>query len=112
MGKRGRPARIIRSSKPAKCPSCGNRQFLIVVYGYPSNEVIDEIEKYDIRGCCLPPYKKVRDKSGDYFHCPEPRYVCSNKNCRLEVFMKKDAEIMPPIDETRYDFAKSNVAKT
>ena len=32
MGKRGRPARIIRCAKPAKCPNCGNRHFLIVVY--------------------------------------------------------------------------------
>ena len=89
MGKRGRPARIIRCAKPAKCPKCANRNFLIVVYGYPSNEVIDEIDKYDIRGCCLPPYKKVRDKSGNYYHCPEPKYVCSNQDCRLEVFMRK-----------------------
>ena len=44
MGKRGRPARIIRSGKPAKCPKCGGKDFLIVVYGYPSNEVIDEID--------------------------------------------------------------------
>ena len=62
MGKRGRPARIIRCAKPAKCPKCGNRHFLIVIYGYPSNQVIDEIDKYDIKGCCLPPYKKVREK--------------------------------------------------
>ena len=48
MGKRGRPARIIRCAKPAKCPKCGNRHFLIVVYGYPSNEVIDEIDKLQI----------------------------------------------------------------
>ena len=95
MGKRGRPARIIRCAKPAKCPKCGNRHFLIVVYGYPSNEVIDEIDKYDIRGCCLPPYTRVRDKFGQDYHFPEPKYSCSNKDCRLEVFIKKDAEIMP-----------------
>ena len=101
MGKRGRPARIIRSGKPAKCPKCGGRDFLIVVYGYPSYEVIDQIDKYDIRGCCLPPYKKVRDKkSGELLSCPEPKYSCSNKDCRLEVFMRKDAEIMPPIDDS------------
>ena len=46
MGKRGLPKRIIRCAKPAKCPRCDNRHFLIVVYGYPSNEVIDEIDKY------------------------------------------------------------------
>ena len=45
MGRRGRPARIIRSGKPAKCPKCGGKDFLIVVYGYPSNEVIDGIDK-------------------------------------------------------------------
>ena len=101
MGKRGRPARIIRSGKPAKCPKCGGKDFLIVVYGYPSNEVIDQIDKYDIRGCCLPPYKKVRDKkSGEFLSCPEPKYSCSNKDCRLEVFMRKDCEIMPPIDDS------------
>ena len=53
MGKRGKPKRIIRCAKPAKCPSCANRHFLIVVYGYPSNEVWDNVDKYDIRGCCL-----------------------------------------------------------
>ena len=106
MGKRGSPARIIRCAKPAKCPKCGNRHFLIVVYGYPSNEVIDEIDKYDIRGCCLPPYKKVRDKSGNYYHCPEPKYVCSNQDCRLEVFMRKECEIMPPIDDSYHFYGR------
>ena len=101
MGKRGRPARIIRSGKPAKCPKCGGKDFLIVVYGYQSNEVIDEIDKYDIRGCCLPPYKNVRDKkSGELLSCPEPKYSCSNKDCRLEVFMRKECEVMPPIDDS------------
>ena len=41
MGKTGRPSRIIRSGKPAKCPKCTIRHFLIFVNGYPSNEVID-----------------------------------------------------------------------
>ena len=45
MGKTGRPARIIRNGKPAKCLKCAIRHFLIVVSGYPSNEVIDEIDK-------------------------------------------------------------------
>ena len=45
MGKTGRPARIIGSGKPAKCPKCATRHFLIFVSGYPSNEVIDEIDK-------------------------------------------------------------------
>ena len=48
----------------------------------------------------MPPYKKVRDKSGNYYHCPEPKYVCSNQDCRLEVFMRKECEIMPPIDDS------------
>ena len=48
MGRRGRPARIIRSGKPAKCPKCGGSDFLTVVYGYPSNEVIDEINPISI----------------------------------------------------------------
>ena len=101
MGRRGRPARIIRSGKPAKCPKCGGKDFLIVVYGYPSNEVIDEIDKYDIRGCCLPPYKRVRDKkSGELLSCPEPKYSCSNKDCRLEVFMRKECDLYPPIDDS------------
>ena len=43
MGKRGRPARIIRCAKPAKCPKCGNRHFLIVVYGYPSNDIPNDL---------------------------------------------------------------------
>ena len=68
---------------------CGGKDFLIVVYGYPSNEVIDEIDKYDIRGCMMPPFTKVRDKkSGELLSCPEPKYSCSNKDCRLEVFKK------------------------
>ena len=58
MGKRGKPKRIIRCAKPAKCPSCENRHFLIVVYGYPSNEVWDNVDKYDIRGCCFHPTRK------------------------------------------------------
>ena len=49
----------------------------------------------------MPTYKKVRDKkSGELLSCPEPKYSCSNKDCRLEVFMRKDAEIMPPIDDS------------
>ena len=90
MGKRGKPARIIRCAKPAKSPSCGNRHFLIVVYGYPSNEVIDEIDKYDIRGFMMPPFQKVKDKSGNIYHCDVPKYMCSNKDCRLEVYMRKE----------------------
>jgi len=54
----------------------------------------------------LPPYKKVRDKSGNYYHCPEPKYVCSNQDCRLEVFMRKECEIMPPIDDSYHFYGR------
>ena len=90
MGKRGLPKRIIRCAKTAKCPSCGNRHFLIVLYGYRSPEVWDEVYKYDIRGCCMPPYKKVKDKSGNYYYFSESKNMCPNKDCRLEVFMRKE----------------------
>ncbi len=104
-GKRGIPKRKIRCAKPAKYPSCCNRHFLIVVYGYPSPEVWNEVDKYDIRGCCMPTYKKVKDKSGNY-HCPEPKYMCSNKDCRLEVFMRKECDLMPTIDASYYFYGE------
>ena len=50
MGKRGKPKRIIRCAKPAKCPECGNRKFLIVVYGMPTQKVWDDTGRYDCRG--------------------------------------------------------------
>ena len=106
MGKRGRPARIIRCAKPAKCPKCGGRDFLIIVYGYPSNEVIDEIDKYDIRGCMMPPFQKVKDKSGNTYHCDVPKYSCSNKDCRLEVYMRKECELHPPIDDSYHFYGR------
>tara|TARA_B100001989_G_scaffold164536_1_gene118270 strand:- start:369 stop:527 length:159 start_codon:yes stop_codon:yes gene_type:complete len=46
---------------------------------YPSNEIIDEIDKYDIWVCCLPSCKKVRDKIGNYYHYPEPNVYAPNK---------------------------------
>ena len=59
MGKRGKPKRIIRCSKPTVCPECGNRKFLIVVYGMPTQKVWDDTGRYDCRGCCLPPFVEV-----------------------------------------------------
>ena len=106
MGKRGIPKRIIRCARPAKYPSCGNSHFLIVIYGYPTPEVWDEVDKYDIRGCCMAPYKKVKDKSGNYYHCPEPKYMCSNKDCRLEVFMRKECDLMLPINDSYYFYGE------
>ena len=58
-----KPKRIIRSGKPAVCPECGNRKFLIVVYGMPTQKVWDDTGRYDCRGCCLPPYVEVVDLS-------------------------------------------------
>ena len=103
MVKRGKPKRIIRSGKPSVCPECGNRNFLIIVYGMPTQKVWDDTGRYDCRGCCLPPFVEVVDhKDGNIYHCPEPKYVCSKKRCSLEVYMRKDAEIMPPIDDSSY----------
>ena len=62
------PKRIIRSGKPAKCPECGNKKFLIVVYGMPTQKVWDDTGRYDCRGCCLPPFVEV-DKN-DYSRKP------------------------------------------
>ena len=95
------PKRIIRSGKPAKCPECGNKKFLIVVYGMPTQRIWDDTGRYDCRGCCLPPYREVVDhKDGNTYHCPEPKYVCSKKRCSLEVYMRVDAEPIPPIDDS------------
>jgi hypothetical protein len=103
MGKRGKPKRIIRCSKPTVCPECGNRKFLIVVYGMPTQKVWDDTGRYDCRGCCLPPFVEVVDhKDGNIYHCPEPKYVCSKKRCSLEVYLREEAEIMPPIDDSSY----------
>ena len=103
MVKRGKPKRIIRCRKPTVCPECGNRKFLIVVYGMPTQKVWDDTGRYDCRGCCLPPFVEVVDhKDGNIYHCPEPKYVCSKKRCSLEVYLREDAEIMPPIDDSSY----------
>ena len=103
MVKRGNPKRIIRCGKPTVCPECGNRNFLVVVYGMPSQKVWDDTGSYDCRGCCLPPFVEVVDhKDGNIYHCPEPKYVCSNKRCSLEVYLREEAEIMPPIDDSSY----------
>jgi len=37
---------------------------------------------------------------------PEPKYVCSNQDCRLEVFMRKECEIMPPIDDSYHFYGR------
>ena len=103
MGERDKPKKIIRCGKPTVCPECGNRKFLIVFYGRPTQKVWDDTGRYDCRGCCLPPFVEVIDhKDGNVYHCPEPKYVCSKKRCSLEVYMRKDAEIMPPIDDSSY----------
>ena len=86
MGKRVKPARIIRWAKPAKCPSCGNRLFLIVVYVCPSNIVWDNVEKFDLEGYFLSPQKKVRDNRGNFCQFLLLMFMYSNKDCRLKVF--------------------------
>ena len=80
MGKRGKPKRIIRCGKPKACPECGHKKLLEVVYGMPSEEVVDNIAEYDIRGCCMGPFRevKIKDKSGNVYICllytsPSPR---------------------------------------
>ena len=100
MGKRGKPKRIMRCGKPKRCPECKKENLLKVVYGMPSNKVWDNVEKYDIRGCCLPPFQEVKDKSGNIYHCPEPTWSCANKNCRLEIYWRKECELIPPIDDS------------
>ena len=51
MVKRGKPKRIIRCGKPTVCPECGNRNFLIVVYGKPTQKVWDDTGRYDCTEC-------------------------------------------------------------
>ena len=51
------------------------------------------------------PYKNVKSKSDNYY-CPEPKYICSNKDCRLEVFMKKECDLMPLIDNSYYFYGE------
>ena len=103
MGKRGKPKRIIRCGKPKACPECGQQQLLEVIYGMPSKEVVDNIAEYDIRGCCMGPFRevKIKDKSGNFYICqvPKANWVCSNKDCRLEVYWRKDCELASPKDE-------------
>ena len=109
---RKQPKRVIRSGKPAVCPECGNRKFLIVVFGMPTQKIWDDTGRYDCRGCCLPPYVEVVDhKDGNIYHCPEPKYVCSKKKCSLEVYMREDAEEMAPIDDTNYFYGHSSQQK-
>ena len=107
MGKRGKPKRIIRCGKPKACPECGQKQLLEVVYGMPSEEVVDNIAEYDIRGCCMGPFRevKIKDKSGNVYICqvPKANLVCSNKDCRLEVYWRKDCELASTKDEA-YNF--------
>ena len=107
MGKRGKPKRIIRCGKPKACPECGQKQLLEVVYGMPSEEVVDNIAEYDIRGCCMGPFRevKIKDKSGNFYICqvPKANWVCSNKDCRLEVYWRKDCELASTKDEA-YNF--------
>ena len=107
MGKRGTPKRIIRCGKPKACPECGQKKLLEVVYGMPSKEVVDNIDEYDIRGCCMGPFREVeiKDKSGNVYICqvPKANWVCSNKDCRLEVYWRKDCELASPKDDA-YNF--------
>ena len=96
MGKRGKPKRIIRCGKPKVCPECGNKKLLEVVYGMPSEEVVDNISEYDIRGCCMGPFREVeiKDKSGNIYTCqvPKSNWICSNTDCRLEVYWRNTGE--------------------
>ena len=107
MGKRGKPKRIIRCGKPKACPECGQKQLLEVIYGMPSKEVVDNIAEYDIRGCSMGPFRevKIKDKSGNFYICQVPKvnWVCSNKDCRLEVYWRKDCELDSPKDDA-YNF--------
>ena len=107
MGKRGKPKRIIRCGKPKACPECGHKKLLEVIYGMPSEEVVDNISEYDIRGCCMGPFRevKIKDKSGNFYICqvPKANWVCSNKDCRLEVYWRKDCELASPKDHA-YNF--------
>ena len=103
MGKRGKPKRIIRCGKPKACPECGHKKLLEVIYGMPSEEVVNNISEYDIRGCCMGPFRevKIKDKSGNVYICqvPKANWVCSNKDCRLEVYWRKDCELASPKDD-------------
>ena len=107
MGKRGKPKRIIRCGKPKACPECGHKKLLEVIYGMPSREVVDNISEYDIRGCCMGPFRevKIKDKSGNFYICqvPKANWVCSNKDCRLEVYWRKDCELASTKDDS-YNF--------
>ena len=82
MGKRGKPKRIIRCGKPKACPECGQKQLLEVIYGMPSGEVVDNIAEYDIRGCCMGPFRKVKikDKSGNVYICQVPKKITAQIN--------------------------------
>ena len=69
----------------------------------PTQKIWDDTGRYDCRGCCLPSFVEVVDhKDGETYFCPEPKYVCSKKRCSLEVYMREDAEIMSPIDDSAY----------
>ena len=107
MGKRGKPKRIIRCGKPKACPECGHKQLLEVVYGMPSKEVVDNISEYDIRGCCMGSFRevKIKDKSGNVYICQvqKANWVCSNKDCRLEGYLRKDCELAYQKDDA-YNF--------
>ena len=54
----------------------------------------------------LPPFQKVKDKSGNTYHCDVPKYSCSNKDCRLEVFMRKECDLYPPIDDSYHFYGR------
>ena len=69
----------------------------------PTQKVWDNTARYDCRGCCPPTFVEVLNhKDGNIYNCPEPKYVCSNKRCILEVYIREDAEIMSPIDDSSY----------
>ena len=52
------------------------------------------------------PFKKIKDKSVIYYDCPDPKYMFSNKDCKLEVFRRKECVLIPPIDDSYYFYGE------
>ena len=79
-------------NKPRKCPVCGSKRVVRILYGLPAPEVFDDVEKGKIAlgGCCITdndPYWKCLDCDTEIYKCKpimklnKPLLGISAKHC-------------------------------
>lgn len=50
------------SKKKKRCPKCGSRETVRIVYGFPAPELVEEAQrgKVELGGCCMTPDQPER----------------------------------------------------